>query len=433
MKDRGARRSIVLLAAGLVAAAGAALAPAYAAGTVTVDRTGNPDFGWDHASCTTGAAVDGDLPQPVEGPDRVAGGAGSLRITAPDDTFTEYDLHGVRSVRDLTSYRINALTTDGIIHVVAALRPAGGNPTFLVTNAQISTAHWGYTNLAKIPFAHYASNHPVFWGEPAEDSGDLAHFVDQIAPDPTTRVSVAFGLTVLGCDENGPAGTHVLHLDRTEIETNDPTEPNAGIIDREPASAPTPVVTAPDTLTITAGKPVTLTVHMTYGDDWPVMDQPYVLESAAPGGDEWTERDSGTTSPTGGLQRGFWPVVNTDYRWRHPADALGYFLESTPAVTHVIVRPAVSAQPVHRSVARDAKVKVRGSVTPLPGAGTAVTLWRWGTRHVRLATGTISPDGAFAVTTHAAKVGRLPLKVTTAATEANGSGRSALMRVHVTR
>jgi hypothetical protein len=273
----------------------------------------------------------------------------------------------------------------------------------------------------------------VFWGDPVDDTGTLAHFVEVAAPDVNTPVKFQPALAVLGCDGDGSIGAHHDYLDTTTITTSDVTDISAGTVDHEPAIAPTPVVSTSPDVTITYGRRTTLSTGMTYGDAWPLVSQPWALETATPGSDEWGVTAMDVTAADGSGRRTVKPTVNTSYRWLHPEDGLGYFLESASARTEVLVRSKVVSKVVDGTVRRGLTVTVKGAVGPIPPKGTSLTLWRWGSRHVRLEQAGVDRRGHFTFSTRAAKVGTLPLRVTIKATPTNAAGRGRVMKVHVTR
>lgn len=426
MSPFGGRRRAALLAAGVLAATVAALAPGYAAGEPRIDRDAVDSWGWFPTNCDTDATTD-DMPVPTVGPVNVPSGAGSLDVWVSDDVAGEFDLPQVRSAADLTSYGVTLQSPTPVVHFLASLQ-FGATMKYLMATVSVPSGQWQKLDLTTITWVHVASNRIRFWGEDPDDSGNLAHFVGG-----TGGVDFRPALMVLGCDRSGGIGQQRVFLDTSEIVTTDATEPNAGTIDHEPATAPTPSVsTAPDR-TITYGRQTTLSTTMTYGDSWPLADQTWALESAAPGADVWGAIAMDATTADGGAQWTVKPVHNTSYRWFHPRDASGYFAEATSGRTEVIVRSSVRSKPVTGTVHRGRMVKVTGSVGPVPPTGTSITLWRWGTRHVRLEQATVGDTGRYAFATKATKAGTLPLRVTIDATPTNGAGRGRIMKVHVTR
>ena len=423
----GRRRAAVVTGV-LVTAMGAALAPSYADAPWVVDRTGTPDFGWSHTGCSSSDELPGDLPVPVEGPSGVPNGAGSLQISATDDTYAEFDLPNLQQAADLTSYRVTAASPDGVIHVVAAIQPSGGSSTFLTASVPVPAYSWQTIDLTTIEFDHYASNHPVFWGETPDDSGTLAHFVAG-APGVDFRPAV----DVLGCDADGGIGRRTLYLDLSDIATADAEEPYAGIIDHEPTTAPTPQIATTAPRTITAGQRTDLTSRFTYAFDYPMAQKPWSIESATPGTENWQLLGMNTTTSDGAAVMSVRPKVNRSYRWVYETDDPVTFLAAVSDRVELIVRSRVSAKLVDSKVSRGHMLQVRGLVTPSPPGGVSVTLWRWGAKHTRLETADVAEDGSFMVATRAGRTGTWPLLVSIPATPTNAAGRSSVMKARVTR
>lgn len=428
MKTFLGRRPVALLVAGVLAASGAGLMPAHAADPPTIDRSADTSWGWEPQDCSTAAASQ-DLPVPVEGPSGVPHGAGSLKIPVGDDVYGEFGIPAVHSAADLTSYTLTMMSPSGELDLVAAIQEQGQISRFLTTTLMVPVNTWQVVDLTMVSWNHYPSNHVRFWGESPDDTGTLGHFVGGVS-------NVAFrpAVAVLGCNFDGGIGPRETYLDQSTIESTSSSESVLGTIDHEPPDpAPTPVVSTSDNVTITYGQRTPLSTSMTYGDSWPLVGQPWALERAVPDTDEWGAIAMDATSASGTAQWTVKPLVNTSYRWLHPEDGLGYFLEAVSDRMEVTVRSKVISKLVHSTVARGRNVKVRGSVRPRPPKGTSVTLWRWGTHHVRLQQTTVGRHGSFTFSTKTTKAGILPLRVTVKATPTNAAGKGRLMRAHVTR
>lgn len=427
MKTFLGRRRVALLVGAAAVASGAGLLPAYAAGPVTVVRDGNPAYGWEHFDCNSGADLAGDLPVPVLGPAGVPHGAGSVEVTVPGNTYTEFDLPQVQDAAALTAYPITVDSPDGVVHLVAGLQFPGQMTTFLMATLTVPANTWQTIDLTQVTFVHMSDGRVHWWDGTQDDSGDLAHFV---AGTPGTDFRPA--LAVLGCQGEVDLGTRTVYLDVSTV-TSDANEGNAGTIDHEPTEPPTPAVSTSSDRTITYGRSTTLSTVMTYASSWPLVEQPWELDTATPGSAAWTATATGVTGADGSAQQTVKPSVNTSYGWVHPVDSLGYFLQSASGRTEVTVRSKVISKLVDTTVRRGSDVKVTGTVGPKPPTGTSVTLWRWGKRHVRLEQATVGKRGKFAFATKAAKAGTLPLRVTVGATATNAAGHGRVMKVHVSR
>jgi hypothetical protein len=376
-----------------------------------IDRSGENPFGWYHIHCDSGDEVAGELPVPVEGPAGVPSGAGSVRIGVADGTYGEYGLPSVMSAAALQSYEVTVLSPDGVLRVLAGLQVGSGSTTFVRSTVAVPAGTWTTVDLAQLTYEHLPSNRPLWWGEEPDDTGSLSHFV----PDPTsTRLRPA--VAVLGCDEEGPlGGPRWVHLDRTKVTTADSAETSAGVVDHEPAAAPTPSFAQPRTLTVTARRWAAVSTRLTHAPSGPVDGRPLALRSATVATDATT-----TTGPDGRASLQVRPLTSTTYRWVFEGD--DYFAPTTSGTFRIAVRTLVRAR-ASRTVPLGGRIEIKGRTTPAK-PGTKVTVWRLAHGRTKVGRATVRDNGRFVVRVAARSSGTWRLVATVPRTATNEAGRS---------